>query len=87
MTVATMVSLLAQWSPRFCAAATHKLISGLNLFICAIVYLFFYFFFRYAQLVFYSLVSLTRLATPSVGTLIKFEFEFEFELLRVRDGY
>jgi len=67
MTVATMVSLLAQWSPRFCAAATHKLISGLNLFICAIVY----FFFPYAQLVFYSLVSLTRLATPSVGTLNK----------------
>ena len=44
MTVATqlpLVSLLAQWCPRFCAAATHKLISDLNPFICTIVNYFF----------------------------------------------
>jgi len=61
------VSLLAQWCPRFCAAATRKLISGLNLFICTI----FNYFFSVCPTCFYSLVSLTRLTTPCVGTLNK----------------
>ena len=53
------------WHSGVPGSVQQPLINWFQALTCSFVQLFF----PYAQLVFYSLVSLTRLATPSVGTL------------------